>query len=178
MKLKRKNGIILGILFIFGVIIALWVWFTWPITVGKAIQGREPTNLQISYQSATKDGVTATTIQTENADEMKKAINKLNQYPYSRRLFADSPSKQSRYSDRNTIWISLEYENESDKLEIYTVLIHEDGSMQTADSGEALRYAGMGRFGTQKTKAAYADLKAVFAQLENSPTWERTMDAD
>lgn len=137
------------------------------------MQDRKPTNIQISYQSVTKDGVAATTIQTENADEMKKVINKLNEYPYSRRFFADSPAKESRHSNAHTLWISLGYWQGNGKPGIYSILIHEDGSMQTADSGEPLRYTGVGRFGTQKTKPFYHDMEDFFGKLEKSSEWKK-----
>lgn len=177
MRLKRKKIIIIGISFILALVIASWAWFTKPVTVNKAMQDRKVTGIEISYRTITKDGSAATTIYTQNVTEIKKVIHVMNQYPYSRRLFADPPSNPTHYSDTHMIWISLGYQNGSGKPGIYNYIIHEHGYMQTADFGENLHPSGIGRFGTEKTKAFYSKITGLFQQLEGNPAWEKTIDA-
>ncbi|TGJ77452.1 hypothetical protein CAGA_08220 [Caproiciproducens galactitolivorans] len=177
LRIKRKKIIILCISLILAIVTAAWAWFTEPVTVDRAMQDRKVTNAVISYKTITKDGIAATTIQTQNVTEIKKVINLMNQYPYSRRLFATSPSNSSHYSDTHMIWISLGYKNGNGKPGIYNYLIYEYGYMQTSDSGEHLHPSGIGRFGTEKTKAFYSKITDLFHQLEGNSTWERTIDA-
>ncbi len=176
MKLERKKIIIIGVIVILAIVTASWVWFTEPVTADKAMQDRRVTSISISYRTSTPGadgGDTGITVKTQTIAETNKVMNLMNQYPYSRRLFDESPASPAHYKERHMIWISLEYKYASGKPGIYRYLVYEDGYMQTSDSGEQLRPGRIGRFGTKKTKAFYHEIADLFQQSEDNPSWEK-----
>jgi hypothetical protein len=169
MSLKKK--ILIGsVCFL---LLALWVWFTRPISVSDRLKDRQLVQVSVSYDIITP-GVTgkdtSSAISTLDPDVMREVTALMDQFPCNEKLANRYPVYTE---DQNIMQVRLSYKTKDKKDGVLSYLIYSDGRIMIADWKQKFHDYGVGRFGAQKGTEYYRKMKAVFDQKKSDPAWRR-----
>ena len=154
-------------------LLAVWAWLTWPISVSDGLKNRQLVGVSISYDIITP-GVTgrdtSSKIYTNDLTKMQKVFELMNQFPINKKLLRSYPF---HFVNQYMMRIMLSYKTKDKKDGVLTYLIDSDGSIMIADSGQQFHDYGTGRFGSKKCREYYQKVKTLFDQEESDPSWEK-----
>ena len=172
--MRFKKTIILCSAFL--LLLALWAWFTRPISASDGLKDRKLVQVSVAYYTITPGatgGDSLDAIYTHDPSKMQKVVSLMDQFPCNKKLLNRSPNDPSHFVVAHMMQVGLYYQTKDKKDAILNYLIESDGYIMIADWGQQFHDYGAGRFGSKKGKEYYQKMMALFDQGKSDPSWEK-----